>query len=71
VPRNRCLAQALLRQCPNLRGIIGFGTWSAMRLPVFAGVGNADLDPLTDHIPFKLRKHRQEAGESTPRSLAS
>jgi len=36
VPGNRCLAQALLRQRPNLRGIIGFGTWSVMSLPAFA-----------------------------------
>src|SRR6516164_7405792 len=32
VSRNRGLAEALLRQGPNLRGIVGLGTWSAVRL---------------------------------------
>jgi len=62
VPRNRCLAEALLCQCPNLRGIIALGPWPAMRLPAFARIGNPGLNALTDQIPFKLRKHREEAG---------
>jgi hypothetical protein len=58
VPRNRRLTQALLRQRPHLRGIIGCGTRSAMRFPAFACISNAGFDALTDHIPLKLRKHR-------------
>jgi len=67
VPRNRRLTQALLRQRPNLRGIIGLGPWSAMGLPAFARVRNARFDALTDQVALELRKYRQEASESTPR----
>ena len=67
MPRNRRLTQALLRQRPNLRGIIGLGTWSAMGLPAFARVRNARFDALTDQVALELRKYRQEASESTPR----
>jgi hypothetical protein len=66
VPRNRRLIQALLRQCPNLRGIVGFGARSAMRLPAFARIGNACLNSLTDYIALKLCEHGQEACESAP-----
>ena len=62
MPRNRRLTQTLLRQRPNLRGIVGCGTWSSMCLPAFARIGNPGLNALTDQIPFKLRKHREEAG---------
>ena len=66
MPRHRRLTETLLCQRPHLCGIIGFGTWSAMRLPACARVGNTGLDPLTDYIPLALRKHRQEAGEDAP-----
>src|SRR5262245_46030870 len=63
VPCNRCLAEALQRQCPHLRSIIGWGTRSAMRLPAFAGISNTGFEALTDQSPLELRKHREEAGE--------
>jgi hypothetical protein len=62
VPCNRCLAEALQRQCLHLRGIIGWGTRSAMRLPAFAGISNAGFEALTDQSPLELRTHREEAG---------
>jgi hypothetical protein len=58
--------QTLLRQRPYLYGIIGRGTWSAMRLPTFARVGHARFDVLTDHIPFALRKDCKDVGEGAP-----
>jgi hypothetical protein len=57
------LTQALLRQCPNLRGIVGLGTRSAMGLPAFARVGNASFDPFADQVALKLSEHGHEAGE--------
>ncbi len=66
VPRNRRLTQALLRQRPNLRGIVGLGARSAMRLPAFARIDNACLNPLTYLILLKLCEHGQEACEGAP-----